>query len=218
LTLGLGFGLAMADEAAPPCAGAAAWIAAHPDEAPEAVDQRDSARQFTEPQVRSELQKRFESDQRARRAYLLKPLDTHLRFAVERVDADNQAWLERLIRDQGVPTAEQVGENGVKWTWVLVQHTDADPKFQASVLPEFATRFAAHELSADAFAKISDRVLLAQGKPQQFGTQFNWLSGHFDPKGVDDLVAIDAHRRAIGLMPLADYACLVNQRLKERDP
>jgi hypothetical protein len=200
----------------PACPGAAAWQEAHPEELPAAVDARDAARHFTLPELRRELETRFALDQKTRRTYLSAPLDPQWREAVLRMDAANLIWLKQLIRTTGVPTAEQVGENGVKWTWLLVQHADADPTFQASVVPEFARRFEAGELSADAFAKLSDRVLVAAGKPQEFGTQFDWLYGHFDPKGSVDLAAIDARRRKIGLMPLADYACLVNQRLKDR--
>lgn len=209
--------LAMADETPPACPGAAAWKAAHPAEAPSAIEQRDAARHFTEPEVRRELQERFEADQHARRAYVTNPHDSNLMLAVERLDADNQTWLTQLIRDKGVPTAAQVGENGVKWAWVLVQHADAHPEWQASLLPEFEKRYEAGELSADLLAKLTDRVLLAKGKPQRYGTQFDWLSGHFSPRGAVDLAEVDARRSEIHLMPLADYACLVNQKLSSRE-
>jgi len=210
--------LAIAEEAPSACPGAAAWRAAHPSDAPSAIDQQDAARHFTEPEVRRQLQDRFEADQRARRAYLKNPHDSALMSSVERLDADNQAWLKQVISDKGVPTAAQVGENGVKWAWVIVQHADTHPEWQASLLAEFEKRFEAGELPADLLAKMTDRVLLAQGKPQRFGTQFDWLSGHFNPRGASDIAQIDANRSAIGLMPLADYACLVNQKLSNREP
>jgi len=210
--------LAIAEEAPSACPGAAAWRAAHPSDAPSAIDQQDAARHFTEPEVRRQLQDRFEADQRARRAYLKNPHDSALMSSVERLDADNQTWLKQLVRDKGVPTAAQVGENGVKWAWVIVQHADAQPEWQASLQPEFEKRYQAGELSADLIAKLTDRVLLKQHKPQRFGTQFDWLSGHFNPRGAVDIAQIDANRSAIGLMPLADYACLVNQKLSNREP
>jgi hypothetical protein len=214
----MGCSLVMADETPPACPGAAAWQAAHPAEAPSAIDQRDAARTFTEPKVRRQLQDRFEADQHARRDYLKNPHDSTVMASVERLDADNQAWLKQVISDMGVPTAAQVGENGVKWAWVIVQHADTHPEWQASLLPEFEKRFEAGELSADLFAKLTDRVLLKQHQPQRFGTQFDWLSGHFNPRGAINIAEIDAHRSAIGLMPFADYACLVNQKLSSSEP
>jgi hypothetical protein len=98
----------------------------------------------------------------------------------------------------------------------LVQHADRDPKLQATVLPMFVKRYEAGELPADDLAKLTDRVLIAQGKPQRFGTQFDWLSGKFNPRDAGDLTAIDAHRQEIGLMPLADYACMMNAKLKKK--
>ena len=94
----------------------------------------------------------------------------------------------------GVPTVAQVGESGVHWAWLLVQHADDDPQFQLSLQPLFAERQRAGELPADDLARLTDRVLLATGRPQRFGTQFDWLSGRFKPKGVVDLAAIEANR------------------------
>jgi hypothetical protein len=54
----------------PACPGAAAWQEAHPEELPAAVDARDAARHFTLPELRRELQTRFELDQKTRRTYL----------------------------------------------------------------------------------------------------------------------------------------------------
>ena len=45
------------------------------------------------------------------------------------------------------------------------------------------------------------------------GTQFDWASGRFDPKDIADAPDVDARRRELGLLPLADYACLMNRAL-----
>lgn len=50
-----------------------------------------------------------------------------------------------------------------------VQHADRDPQLQATVLPMFIKRYEAGELSGDDVAKLADRILVAQGKPQRFG-------------------------------------------------
>jgi hypothetical protein len=78
----------------------------------------------------------------------------------------------------------------------------------------FAQRHQAGELSADDLAKLTDRVLLAAGKQQRFGTQFDWSSGQFKPKGTGNTADIEANRQALGLMPLADYACMMNAKVK----
>jgi hypothetical protein len=175
---------------------------------------RDATRTVTDPDLRQELQERFAADQRARKDYLAAPHDPAVARRVDRLDAQNLDWLKALVRDRGIPTAAQVGENGLKWVWLLVQHADRDPQLQATVLPTFVKRYQAGELSGDDIARLTDRILIAQGKPQRFGTQFNWLSGQFEPRQAGDIVEIDAHRQELGLMSLTDYACMMSAKSK----
>jgi hypothetical protein len=53
-------------EAPTPCPGADAWQEAHRDQLPSALAQRDQARTFNAPDLRAELERRFEADQRER--------------------------------------------------------------------------------------------------------------------------------------------------------
>lgn len=197
----------------PPCPGAEAWKAAHPELSPEAMALRDAQRTYTDPELRKQLEDRFDEDQRARRQLLKFPRDQDVARRVENVDSQNLIWLRNLVRDRGIPTVQQVGEQGVQWAWLLVQHADRDRNLQATAQAVFTQRFVAGELPADDLAKLTDRILVAQGKPQRFGTQFDWLSRKFDPRKSGDLTEIDAHRREIGLMPLEDYACMMNAKL-----
>jgi len=218
LTMGLGE-VNAATTLPSPCPGADAWNEAHREQVPEAMAERDAARTVTDPDLRHELQQRFAADQRARKDYLAAPHDPALARRVSQLDAENLDWLKALIRDRSIPTAEQVGENGVRWAWLLVQHADRDPKLQAMALPLFVKRYEAGELNGDDVAKLTDRILLAQGKPQRFGTQFNWLSGQFERRQAGDVAEIDAHRRELGLMPFADYACMMAAKSKNvREP
>jgi hypothetical protein len=196
-----------------PCPGADSWRETHREQLPARLALRDQARTFSAPELRAELERRVETDQRDRHQYLAHPDDREARSRVQRMDADNLSWLKTVVKD-GLPTVTQVGESGIHWAWLLVQHADEDPRFQLSLQPLFLERQRAGELPADDLARLTDRVLLAAGKPQRFGTQFDWLSGRFKPKGVVDLVEIDANRRALGLMPLDDYACMMNGKLK----
>jgi hypothetical protein len=202
------------DETSVPCPGAAAWRESHRDQLPAALAQRDLTRVFTAPQLRADLERRFEVDQRVRQKLLADPHDRAVGNRVERMDMENLVWLKHVVNDKGFPTVAEVGESGVHWTWLLVQHADQDPEFQLSAQRIFIQRQQAGELPAEDLAKLTDRVLLAAGKPQRFGTQFDWYSGHFKPKGAADIAAIEANRQALGLMPLTDYACMMNRNLQ----
>jgi hypothetical protein len=133
-------------EAPTPCPGADAWQEAHRDQLPSALAQRDQARTFNAPELRAELERRFEADQRERQKLVAKPRDREVRNLVQHMDMENLTWLKKLVKDNGIPTVAQVGESGVHWTWLLVQHADDDPQFQMSVQPIFVQRQKAGEL------------------------------------------------------------------------
>jgi len=201
------------DPAAPyPCTGVTAWMQSHPEDSHAAMAVRDAARSLTDPALRAELEQRFTRDQNARTAWMAKPRDLQRKRAVLLSDQSNLGWLRELVAGKGFPTAAQVGEVGVNHAWLLMQHMDDDPQFQASLLPVLEQRFADGELSGDKLARFTDRVLKAQGKPQRYGTQFSpeeMGREHFGLPDEASLREVEAHRRDLGVMPLADYACMM---------
>jgi hypothetical protein len=197
------------------CPGVAAWNASHADQLPTAIAARDKQRTLTAPDLLAELESRTDADQRARKKMLAASRSSEAMHDVAAIDADNDAWMIKLLQRQGLPTVGQVGERGLGLLWLLVQHADRYPKLQAIALRDFEKRHAAGELPADDLARLTDRVLLHQGKPQLYGTQFDWTSGKFEPRGVQDSAEIDTNRRQLGLMPLEDYACKMNAVLKD---
>jgi hypothetical protein len=72
-------------------------------------------------------------------------------------------------------------------------------------------RYLAGDLPANDLARITDRVLLANGEPQKYGTQFDWFAGEFKLPDPAVLATIDASRAELGLMPLADYVCTIRK-------
>jgi hypothetical protein len=203
-------------EAKDPCPGASAWRAAHLNQLPAAISERDRRRDLSNLELLAELQTRVDTDQAARRSLLTTPNDPRVREQAAEVDDQNLRWLLVQLRSNGMPTAAQVGEHGLQLVWLLVQHADADPKLQALALGEFEERYKSGEFNADSLAKLTDRVLLAKGKSQRYGTQFDWYSGRFDPKGTIKIDEINSHRAELGLMSLSDYACFMNSALQRR--
>jgi hypothetical protein len=208
-----------ADEDAPAaCPGAVAWADAHPDERDAAMARRDAARTLTDPALRAELDERVARDQEARIAWLRDLRDKGRGRAVNAIDDDNIKWLYALVRARGFPSADQVGERGVRDAWLLSQHADRAPGFQAELLPALAARQAEGELAASDYARFVDRVLVAQGKPQRYGTQFKpeeWAGKYFGLPDEAALRAVDAQRRELGVMPLADYVCMTTAARKK---
>ncbi|KQQ92013.1 DUF6624 domain-containing protein [Massilia sp. Leaf139] len=194
------------------CPGADAWAAAHPEESDAARTQRDAARSLTHPDLRRELAERFARDQEARIAMLAGSRGAGR--AAGAIDEDNLRWLHALVRAQDFPTVAQVGEQGVLHAWLLAQHADRAPTFQAALLPVIERRAQQGELPLSDFARFTDRVLKAQGKPQRYGTQFppqEWARPHFGLPDAASVQFVEENRRALGIMPLADYVCMMSE-------
>jgi len=196
-----------------PCPGALEWINAHPETSRQAMQQRDSARPLTEPALRAELVERFTRDQKARRDWLADRWNRQAQRTVTAVDEDDIQWLYEVVTTKGFPTAAQIGELGVHNVWLLAQHADRAPKFQTELLAAFERRHAEGELSGSDLSRFTDRVLVAQGRPQRYGTQFTpeqWAGPNFGLPDEEAVRQVDAARHALGVMPLADYVCMMS--------
>ena len=63
----------------------------------------------------------------------------------------------------------------------------------------------AGEADARHHAYLTDRVLLAEGGQQLYGTQFLMAGGRWQLRPLADPDRVDDRRRQVGLEPLADY-------------
>lgn len=68
------------------------------------------------------------------------------------------------------------------------------------------TRLPGEEVSRRNVAYLTDRVLLAEGKKQVYGTQFILEKGKWKPRPLEDEANVDRRRAEVGLPPLAEYA------------
>ena len=73
------------------------------------------------------------------------------------------------------------------------------------------TAVAQGEASGKDLAYLTDRVLLAEGKKQIYGTQFMQVDGKSEPRPMEDPEHVDDRRKEVGLEPIAEYA----KRLRE---
>jgi hypothetical protein len=181
-----------------------------------------------QPELRRELLKRREVDQGARRAYLhylnkvganadesrasQADRDAFRRTAeaAQAIDRENTAWLKQVVAEHGWPTRSMVGDDGSNAAWLLVQHADADPAFQRECL-DLMTRLSAEEVLPMNVAYLTDRVLLAEGKKQVYGTQFAEIEGKQQPRPLEDPEHVDERRAEVGLPSLEEYTRLIEQ-------
>jgi hypothetical protein len=169
--------------------------------------------QVTRPALRGELLLRGQLDQQVREfatgsSGMPSQSDPRVARMLE-VDADNLQRLHHIVRQDGFPTARMVSYDGVAAAWLILQHATTDPAFQASLLPTIEHMVGRGELGAQNYAMLADRVLLAEGKKQRFGTQFTGLGAQMQMQPVQDPERVDQRRAKLGLTPLADYTCIL---------
>src|SRR5947207_306251 len=142
------------------------------------------------PALLDELLRRRDADQSARSAVPQGGRDAFQRALA--VDEDNAAWLDKVLDTVGWPGRSLVGEEGAHAAWLLAQHADRRPGLQRRCLQLLEAAVAAGEAAAADLAYLTDRVLLASGEAQIYGTQFTAQDGRYvacrlrDPKTVDD--------------------------------
>ncbi|HZW18761.1 MAG TPA: DUF6624 domain-containing protein [Luteimonas sp.] len=193
------------------CPGGAEWLASEharreemhlPPEAPP-----------RKPELRDELLRMARDDQAARSALTEGKTPTQAQIeAWQSTDRRNLAALKKIVADGGFPRAADVRRDGVGAAWLLVQHADADPAFQQSVLSQLTGLGEADGIGGQEVALLTDRVLLAQGKPQRYGTQYEGGAGSpLRQRPMEDPSHVDERRAAMHMMPIATYACVLDK-------
>ena len=65
---------------------------------------------------------------------------------------------------------------------------------------------------------LTDRIAVLEGKPQQYGTQFDWdKNGVLQANPFDDLDAVNKRRKSIGLNTLKEQLAVMRQRAKDEN-
>lgn len=100
------------------------------------------------------------------------------------IDSLHNYRIKELIKRHGYPRLRTVGEEALRSFWLLIQHQDHDLDLQKECLKRC-------DFGSEERALLTDRILLAEGKPQKYGTQNN--------APIKDLVKTNRERKKIGL-------------------
>ena len=121
-------------------------------------------------------------------------------------DAARVQRLEAIIDEHGWPTQDLVGRDGGDAAWVIAQHADLYPEFQERALGLLRQAVADGQASPGNLAYLEDRVAVANGQPQTYGTQVGCTdSGPKPSTPIADRATVDQRRKAAGLDPLDSY-------------
>ena len=130
-----------------------------------------------------------------------------------RVHARNAQRLRRVIKSFGWPGADLVGPDGAEAAWLVLQHAIAEPGLLRRALPLLEAAVREGRADPAHAAMLEDRIRFFEGRPQRYGTQFDWdAAGNLSPGEVEDPQRLAERRRAVGLPPLEEQMEKVRSR------
>lgn len=130
----------------------------------------------------------------------------------------NAAALQEIIAVIGYPSIAKVGKEASDAAWLVIQHAIEQPEFMKNCLNLLQKAVEQNEADPKSLAYLSDRIAVFEGKPQLYGTQFDWDEhGELSPNLYDDLVKVNERRQAIGLNSLEDQTQLIRANAKQEN-
>ncbi|HEX7336093.1 MAG TPA: DUF6624 domain-containing protein [Gemmatimonadales bacterium] len=125
---------------------------------------------------------------------------------MQEVHRRNAERLRAILARHGWPDEDMVGPDGAEAAWLIVQHAIGDPALQRQSLERVQRAASLGAVPGWQAAFLEDRIRFFEGRPQLYGTQFDWdESGQLSPApDIEDPAGVDARRRSVGLEPLAE--------------
>lgn len=122
---------------------------------------------------------------------------------MEGLHIDNAKNLEAIIDAVGWPHQGIAGVEGAAAAWLIAQHAISLPDFQRRVLRLLKEN--ANDVEPAQIAMLEDRIRRFEGKPQLYGTQFDWdENGQLSPGAIEDEANVDRRRANVGLNSLQE--------------
>jgi hypothetical protein len=168
--------------------------------------------------LRQELLDRMSKDQQVRHKLIqylqtqknadwdnFKKSDYPLAIAVRDVDRNNIVRMKEIVSHYGWPGVALVGKNGEQAAWLLTQHADQDLAFQEQCLNLLTVAVENGQAPAEQIAYLTDRIRVAKGQKQLYGTQLEIVASRIEPYPIEDEAKVDVRRKTVGLPPLSEY-------------
>src|SRR5690606_27955393 len=135
-----------------------------------------------------------------------------------KIHNQNAKILDEIIQTIGYPTVDKVGKEASAAAWLVIQHAIAQPDYMKNCVKLLEIAVRENEANTKNLAYLTDRVAVFEGKPQLYGTQFDWdEDGKLSPNPFDDLAKVNERRKAIGLNSLEEQTDIIRRRVKNEN-
>jgi hypothetical protein len=126
----------------------------------------------------------------------------HSRMA--EVHRQNAKLLDEIVAQHGWPDEDIAGKDGAEAAWRMVQHAIDLPDFQRRMFAKLLEAAVEGRIERWQPAFLEDRIRALEGRPQKYGTQFDWdENGEMSPyPEIEDPSILNELRASVGLPPL----------------
>ena len=110
-----------------------------------------------------------------------------------------------MLENCAVNITQNLGEQDCGTLFMVIQHSTL--REMKKYYPFFEKLTLAGKLSKSTLVLMKDRILLAEGHQQKYGTQFkfNFKSKKLEVESIEDAANVDIRRKSVGLGTLEDY-------------
>lgn len=137
---------------------------------------------------------------------------------LEKIHLSNAHKLSALIEKWGFPVLSNAGEQGVRLSWLIIQHAISWPDFMRDSVIQMRLAAAQNDYILELLAYTDDRIAYFEGRPQLYGTNMDWIDGEFKRTPVEDIEKLDARRKSLGLPPVSTTPIFASMERPPVDP
>ncbi len=138
--------------------------------------------------------------------------------AMQALHNQNARHLDDIIDTIGYPTIDKVGEEASEAAWLVIQHSIAQPNFMRKCAKLLKEAVATKKANPINLAYLTDRIAAFEGRPQLYGTQFDWdENGELSPNAFDGLIKVNQRRKSIGLNTLEEQTSKMRRQAEEEN-
>jgi hypothetical protein len=136
------------------------------------------------------------------------PTDEHHAARLWEILDDYECWPGRRLVD----------EDGERAAWLLAQRAVFDPGLQRRCLEMLEMAVACGDATPAHYALLVDRMRMADGKDQLYGSQFVRTDdgSTVAPWPIEDAEHVDERRQRVGLTPLAEQSREMREQYQRR--
>lgn len=130
----------------------------------------------------------------------------------------NAKILNDIINTIGYPTIDKVGKEANEATCLVIQHSIGQPEFMKKSAELLESAVSENKADPKNLAYLTDRIAVFEGKPQLYGTQFDWdENGNLSPNRYDDLAQVNERRKSIGLNTLEEQTEIIRRQAESEN-